>query len=240
MKKYIILFALTISATTLATAQEGVLTEKGGATTAAFLKVEVQEVYQTMSKGQNNSFIMQLPGDDKKLALEVWKDLMKEYKGKVRKRGGEYVTETDKMTPLGAGPAFVYAKFDRQEISVWIERDGNFIDTSTDPSSSAFIMELFNDYKFNLRKELALKSVEEQEKQLKSLEKDLYKLEKENQRLHDTIERAKKAIADAEQGIEVNLKNQESKQVEIEDQKTTVQEAKEAHRSITKYRKAKQ
>ncbi len=237
MKKHIILISFLAFATISYSQEE--LTAKGGAPIAAAARVEVQEVHQTMSKGQQNSFIMQLPSESKKTAISVWKDLMKEYKGKAKKKSGEYVSETEKMTPLGA-LVTVYAKFDKQEVSVWFERDGNFISTQNDPGSYAFIEELFNDYKYNLRKELATQHVDDQEKQLKSLEKDLSKLEKENQRLHDTIEKAKKAITDAEQGIEVNLKNQGAKQVEIEAQKTAVESAKEAHRTIEKYNKSKQ
>ncbi|MCF8247238.1 MAG: hypothetical protein K9J37_14785 [Saprospiraceae bacterium] len=237
MKKQIILLAF-ITLASLTYAQE-VLTEKGGASIAVAARLEVQEVYQTMSKGQHNSFILQLPGDAEKTAISVWKDLMKEYKGRAKKKSGEYVSETEKMTQLGA-LVTVYAKFDRQEVSVWFERDGNFISTETDPGSFSFIEELLNDYKFNLKKELTMQNVEDQEKQLKSLEKDFSKLERENQRLHDTIERAKKAIAEAEQGIEVNLKNQEAKQAEIETQKTVVEDAKLSHESIVKYKKSRQ
>ena len=50
MKKQIILLAF-IALASLTYAQE-VLTEKGGAPIAVAARLEVQEVYQTMSKGQ--------------------------------------------------------------------------------------------------------------------------------------------------------------------------------------------
>lgn len=231
MKKKIILFALIFS--TFGLQAQDVLTAKGVSVEA---KVEVQEVHQSMSKGQHNSYIVHLPNADEKTALSVWKDLMKEYGGKAKKKSGEYVAETKKMQPLGQ-VVNVYAKYDRNELSVWFEADGSFVSSGEKTGSFAYIEELFNDYRFNLSKALAAQEVEAQEKALKDLEKDFEKLEKENKSLRSTIEKAKDTIAEAERGIEVNLQNQEAKKAEIEAQKAAVKAARKEEKSVTKFRR---
>lgn len=238
MKK-LILSVFTVAIAHFAFAQQGSVTAKSGNVVVAEANVEVQEALQTMSRGQYPSFTAYLPSAEGKMAVDVWKETMKGYKGKTKKKGSELVTVTEKMPALGTGEVTLYAQFNEQELTVWVENSNGFVSSGTLEGSFAFIEELFNDYRFDLRKAMAAQNVEEQEKALKEMEKDLEKLEKENKSLHETIEKAKAAIADAEQGIDANIKAQGAKQEEIETQTEAVKEAQELHKSIARFKKGR-
>lgn len=197
-------------------------------TTAIFAQIDIVEEAKTMSAGINNGFTLILPSDNTKTNLDLWKKLMKKYKGKTKynKKTGEVFTDNANIDDMSDNDVDVYAKIDGNQITVWYDLGGAYLNSLDHNEKYPAAELIFENYYNNVSKLMAENDLKMKEKKEKELEKELKKLEKENKKYHETIEKAKKMIAEAEKGIEENLANQETKKNEIESQTSLVEEAK--------------
>lgn len=197
-------------------------------TTAIFAQVDIVEEAKTMSAGINNGFTLILPSDNTKTNLELWKKLMKKYKGKTKynKKTGEVFTDNANISGMSENEVDVYAEIKGNQITVWYNLGGAYL-SSLDHNEKYPTAELiFEDYHRDVSRLMAENDLKMKEKTEKDLGKELKKLEKENKKYLESIEKAKKMIAEAEKGIEENLANQETKKTEIESQTSLVEDAK--------------
>ena len=188
----------------------------------------VQEGLKTMSKGDQNCFYLELPPNHEKLAAEVWKDFMKEYKGKTKfnKKTKEFFTDNTTISGMSDNTVDVYARVDIDEITVWYDLGGAYLTSYTHSDRYPAVEKMLSAYYLNFSREVAKENVKQKEDELKGLEKEQKKLENDNSNLNETIKKAKEAIAKAEQEIEANLKMQEAKKQAIKDKLSEVQDAK--------------
>ena len=197
-------------------------------TTAIFAQVQISEEEKTMSAGINNGFTLELPSDDTKSNMDLWKKLMKKYKGKTKynKKTGEIFTDNASIPDMSDNDVDVYAVINGNQITVWYDLGGAYLNSFDHNDKYPAAQFIFEKYYNDVAKLMAENDLKLKEKQAKELAKELRKLEKENQKYHDTIEKAKKMIAEAEAKIEQNLSAQETKKTEIENQAILVEEAK--------------
>lgn len=183
-----------------------------------------ESLERTMSLGKQPAVYVEIEGADEDLAVDIWKDYVKDYgKTKRNKKAKEYYTE-DVRIPLltSSGNVSLYAQFeegrDLTTVYLWVEHDGYFL------SDTEKVEAFLQDYYTITRREVIMKEVEEQEKLLKNLGKDLEKLEKKNKGYHKDIEKAEEKIRKAEENIEKNLNDQDQLNNEIENQKAILEE----------------
>lgn len=188
----------------------------------------VQEGLKPMSKGTNNCFYLELPTADNKLAADVWKSFMKDYKGKTKynKKEKEYFTDDATVKDMSENTVDIYARFDPSQIIVWYNLGGAYLSSSTHPDRYPAVNTMLSGYYLTLSKELAKADLKKKEDELKSLKGDLKKLESENKGYNDAIKKAKDAIAKAEKDIEANQKSQATRQQEIKAKEAEVDAAK--------------
>lgn len=189
---------------------------------------EVVEKKVSMSLGPQNSFYVEIPGADKKLAEKTFYEFVKEYgKMKENSKAREHFLMATKIPVInGTSPLDLYAKFEEGKgmatTFVWIDLGGAFVNSSDHASQTAAFRQFMKDYFISVRKKVVAEEVKIEEKNLSNLEKDLKKLKEKNDDLHKEIEKAKQKIAEAEKNIEKNLVDQENKTKEIETQKEVV------------------
>ena len=186
-----------------------------------------------MSKGTQNSLAVNLPKVSAKVAEEVWKDFVKQYKGKYSrdKKADEYFVDNAMVGGIGGGNTVdMYMKFaeasDNTTATLWIDLGGAYVNSKDFVDKYTEAEKMMMTYALTVSREQTKTLLKEQEKTQKNLESDLQKLEKKNKNLHDDIEGWKKKIQQAETDIQTNLKQQEETKAKVETQKKVVDEVK--------------
>jgi hypothetical protein len=208
--------------------------------TFAQREYEITEEEETMSKGQQNALVMELPGVSKKIAEDEWKAFIKGYKGKTKqtRKTGEWFSDDAKIPTISGNTVDVYATFSEDKgqnnttLSVWFDLGGAFLVSEKHEDGFGGSVQLLKMYGYQLDKRLAKDELSGQEKNMKDLEKELKNLEKDNENYHKKIEDAKALIAKMEENIAQNLVDQERKKAEIEAQLKNVDQARESYKKF--------
>jgi hypothetical protein len=226
MQKLILLFTLTMFILFTPSVSEAQMTAKGETSL-------ISETSRAMSKGAQNSLAVNLPKVNAKFAEEVWKDFVKQYKGKYSrdKKNDEYFVDNAMVSGVGgANTVDMYMKFaettDNTTATLWVDLGGAYINSKDFADKYAEAEKLMMTYALTVSREQTKVQLKEQEKIQKNLDSDLQKLEKKNKNLRDDIETWKKKIQQAETDILTNTKQQEETKAKIEAQKKLVDEVK--------------
>lgn len=191
---------------------------------------QVIEKNVTMSLGNNNAFIIDLPGADKGMTEKLLKEHLKDYgKFEKNKKAKEFFVVDTRIPVIASGSQIgLYFKIDEgkdiSNLTMWVDNGSAFV-SSDDNAEQANGAEIFlTDFSYVVAKEVISKELEDQEKELKNLNKDLSKLLDKNEDYHKDIEKANKKIAEAEKDIEMNLLDQDAKNEEIAKQQKLIDE----------------
>lgn len=201
---------------------------------------DVTEKKISMSLGPQNSFYVEIPGSDLKMAEKTFYEIIKEYgKLKENKKAREHFMMATKIPVInGSSPLDVYAKFEEGKgmttTFVWMDLGGAFINSSEYASQAKSLKQFMSDYFIAVRKKVVTEELKVEEKKLAEVEKDLKRLKDKNDDYHQDIEKAKQKIVEAEKNIEKNVVDQENKVKEIDDQKTSVQKVVEKLNNLGK------
>ena len=202
--------------------------------TALTLSLHAQEIMQmekSMSLGPQNAFYVEIDDTPEKVVEKEWKDYLKEYSKKVKynRKAKEHYTEGAKVAVInGTGELTLYSKIeegkDQVTVYLWTDMGNGFVNTKDFSKQADGVDRFLRDFYILAKKKGIQIELDEEEKELKGLEKDLEKLEKQNKDLHQDIEDYKEKIRRAEADIESNLKAQDDKRVEIENQKKVIEQ----------------
>jgi hypothetical protein len=182
----------------------------------------------SMSLGPQNSFYIEIPGADAKLAQKTFYEFVKEY-GKIKEnsKAREHFMMATKIPVInGVSPVDLYAKFeDGKGIAtayVWVDLGGAFVNSTDHPKQAQAMRQFMYDYFITVRKKVVTEELKVEEKKYESLVKDLKKLKDKNDDYHKDIEKAKQKIAEAETNIQKNQTDQDNKTKEIDTQKEVI------------------
>lgn len=212
MKQYLLLFFCTITFYAIATAQE------------------LEEVDMDMSLGNNNGFILDLPEYDYKFATQVWKDYLKEFRGKTKrvKRSSELFTDDATISYMSSNSVDLYSKIDRSgsgcALNIWFDLGGAFLDSENHGEAREGVDLFLNGYQKKLKVGQIKNELSGEQKELKSLEGKLAKLQSLNDRYHKEIENWKEKIAANEDKIKTNINDQSDMENAIGSQKDKVKD----------------
>ena len=191
------------------------------------LTAQVTSQRMTMSRGNNDALILELPTADEKLVSKLWPDWLKDnYKvktKKVKKTKNELQSLNFSIPGVSTGGkvdmySSIRTSGGGSEVMVWIATTDGYM--SPELGSSRYV----ESEKMLMRFALAVSraqiemEIEDQEKELKDLEKELDKIRKEKESFEKDIVNAERAIQEAKDNIEKNLGEQENKGSEIEAQ----------------------
>ncbi len=204
MKKHFLLIAsLFLSIATLCTAQ-------------------VTEEVKEMKTGVNNALVIEVDNANRKTAEKVWKDMMKKYRGKTKKKRKESQWTTEKVrlsNVTGQESASLYAQIEEDEnvvsLSLWVPNGEDYVSADSHPEAYAAAEKLLEDYALEVRIAVVEDEFKSKARILESYQKDLKKLKKDNDDYHKTIKNSKKAIEDSEKGLVTNAEEQELTEDEL-------------------------
>jgi hypothetical protein len=186
---------------------------------------------QLMSQGNKNALSIDLPRTTVKNAEGLWKDYMKQFKGKTSKdkKSEEWFTDNALVAGLGgANTVDLYAKFiqtgENVTLSFWCDLGGAYINSKEFPDKYSEAEKMLLTYGISVARQATKDLLEAEQKNLKKMNKNLEGLESDNKGLHKDIENWNAKIVKAKQDIETNVKNQEDTKKKIDEQKKLLEE----------------
>jgi hypothetical protein len=197
--------------------------------TTKFNAQDIEEMVSGMSLGQQNAMILDLPYD-MKFAEGVWKDYLKEFKGKSKnvKRSDEVFTDDASISYISNNTVDVYSivekNGDGSQLKLWMDLGGGFVDSERFPDAYEGVKVMLRGYEKLLNVENIKIELKNEENRLKDLEKDLSKLERLNEKYLKDIEEWKAKIAENETLIETNIQDQSDMKKTIDNQKETIRQ----------------
>lgn len=198
------------------------------------LQAQTRSERKSMSQGNYEAIVMQIPDLAPKTVSDLWEDFTKDFydvRTKYSRKTKEYFSDDAEIAAIGKGNTIdIYTRLEEKgtgtELSMWIDLGGAYLSIDGHPDRYLEAEKMLISFGLEAAKEKVRMNIEEQEKALKDLEDDLKKMSKDKENLEDEIEKAREAIARAEQEIEENVKNQATKQQEIEAQQELIEETK--------------
>ncbi len=196
---------------------------------------QISEGSRSMSQGSNNSFSLDIPEADEKVAKKVWKNYVKKEtkggKNKYTKKTEEYFADDVELLSIGgANTVDIYAKFqqvgENVSATVWYDLGGAYLSSDMHPDKSQEGQKFLMYYAIAVAVEMTKIELEEEEKKKKNMEKDLASLIKKKEGYLKDIENAKQLIREREAMIEQNIKDQETMNDTIKDQDGVVNQVK--------------
>lgn len=177
---------------------------------------QVTEEAKEMKMGVNNALVIEVDNASKKTAEKVWKDMMKKYRGKTKKKRKEAQFTTEKVrlsSVTGMESGNLYAQIEEEDnvvsFSLWVPNGEDYLSSDSNPESYAAAEKLLEDYALEVRIAVVEEEFKSKARILESYQKDLKKLKKDNDDYHKTIKNSNKDIKDSEKGLVKNEEEQE-------------------------------
>lgn len=192
---------------------------------------QVKEGEKLMSLGNNNSLSIELPKVKADFAEKIWKNFVKQYKGKYTKdkKNKEFFLDNALIAGLNSGNTIdVHASFvemgENTTFSVWFNLGGAYISSAQFKEQYTEAEKLVLKYAIETAAAQTKVQLEDQQDELKKQEKQLKKLEEKNADFKKDIENWKAKIKQAELDIEANVKAQGDQKIKIGEQRKMVDE----------------
>lgn len=194
-----------------------------------FFAQDIDEMMSSMSLGEHNAIVLDMPYDAK-FADNVWKDYLRQFKGKSKKvkRSDELFTDDANISYISNNTVDIYSVVsssgDGSQLKLWMDLGGGFVDSQNFPDAFQGIKVLLTGYEKELNVENIKIELKNEENNLKEMERNLSKLERLNEKYQKEIEDWKAKIADNESLIEQNGKDQDEAKKMIDSQKETIRQ----------------
>ncbi len=201
---------------------------------------DIQPQNRTMSMGSHPGYYVDIEGAEKKNVEKLWKDYLKEYSKKVKKKKREYYTEQARIPIVnGSAELTVYSEIeegrDLTTLYTWVDLGGGVFMNEEDHGRQVDgFFQFLEDFYLIVEKDVIKRELEQQEKSLEKLNKEMKKLVDKNEDYHNEIAKAQEKIRKAEENIERNLNEQNDMQVEIQRQQKKIDQIIEKFNKVGK------
>jgi len=182
---------------------------------------QITEEGRAMSKGFENSVVLEMPDVDSDFGEKLWKKYIKPFGGKTKKIKSEWFTDESKIAGIGgANTVDMYMKTNESggnvEFAVWFDLGGAYLSSQEHPDAYVEAEKFLMRFALFVAKEKTSVELNNEEKEMRKLENMLKRLERDNERYHREIELAKEKILQNEGNIETNVVEQEEARKLIE------------------------
>lgn len=203
-------------------------------------KSNPREVRKGMSLGVKEAFTVDVVNLDDKEVEKLLIDYLKEYKGRKKpkrdRKNNEIFTDDAEIPALSSNTIDIYAtvegKGDSPTVVFWFDLGGAFLSKDQHGDKMEALSEWLYEFGRLTRSRTIELNLEAEEDRLKELNKDFDKLVKEQEKLEDTIEKAKQMIAEAEEGLKENAKDQSNSQTTILEQQRLIDNIKKQLKKV--------
>ncbi|MEP7323787.1 MAG: hypothetical protein ABI761_17810, partial [Saprospiraceae bacterium] len=157
---------------------------------------QVMESKNVMSKGEQSSLTIEIPGVSSEYTDDVYKDFTKDFKAKTKKdkKVNEWYSDDAKVASIANGaPIDIYTKIESagnsSKVSMWIDLGTGYVNSSTYPREYEESGKLLAKFAQAVKVSQAEDELEGVEKEYKKSDSDLKKLKKDNDDYHKEIEK---------------------------------------------------
>ena len=189
-----------------------------------------------MSKGTNNSYLVELTDVNQKTVVEAWEEFLDPYRGKMKynRKKEEYVTVGATVPQMGT--TTIYAKI-VEEITdptvkttmiVWFQSPEGFVGEGGDSSQIAKGAELVQSFAAATSQAHAREVLDTEQRHLADLEKELKNLRKDREDYQETIRKAEETLSETRRLLNVNAVDIQNREREVEHQRQAVKRAESA------------
>ena len=199
---------------------------------------EVREGMAPMSLGDYNSFVVSVPSLDAKSAIDIWKKVMKPFKGKTKfdSKTEEIFTDDAEIGRMSENSIDVYARpvergKDVIGMTVWFDMGGAFVSSRQHAEAALYARQILSDFHAAVEQRLAENVLASEEKKYKKIEKEIKKLDKKIKKLSKDITQANETIRKAEIDIDKNESLRDQLQRDLQQQNEAVRAAETPVRS---------
>ncbi|NJB84482.1 hypothetical protein GGR26_000227 [Lewinella marina] len=200
------------------------------------LTAQVSARQQAMSRGDQPSLVLELPGAEDDDVEDLWTDWLKDTYGVKTKstkgnKQGELSSLNFQLEGVGRGSKVdLYSRVnevgDGSELTIWIATPAGYVSPALDQGQYVAAEKMLMNFALAVSRDQIEQDVESEEDQLSDLEKELDRLRRDKEKAEKDIVDARQKIADLEEEIRRNILDQERKQREIEEQISRVEATK--------------
>ena len=194
--------------------------------TFAQRKIKVTESSENIGGAKHNALVVTIYESNEKDILHEWKNLMKDYKGKIS-NGSELFSDNTSIPAISANTIDIYARVetsgDSYKLIIGFDLGGAYLSSKEHGSGYKEAEKIVYDFAVKISKSAVEDEKKAQEKELKSAERKQEKLVNENEKLNKNIADWQDKIKQAQKDLETNVKNQEEAKALIETNKKKVQ-----------------
>lgn len=194
---------------------------------------DVIETTTEISKGTKTAFEVMIPQASSVKAVEKrWKKMVKKRKAEVEETEWSLDISNTILESIAKTPLTAYAKFKEREegikvIAAFEVGEDEFVALSSDSEQANDVERFLTNFALTFAKDEVAGELKGAKKQLKQYNKHLKGLKKQNEKYHEDIAKWKRMIAEAEEGIEVNVEEQKKAKLDISNQEVEVKHVEE-------------
>lgn len=155
-----------------------------------------------------------------------WKNLMKEYNGKVKSSKSELAAYDTNLPLSGAGEQTIFFKADTENDSTCKIIVGAMVNGETfDANNSTDLKRIVRSFAYELSKKSTAEKLANAKSDLSTLNRKKTTIERDQERLIRNIERWKKSVAEAELKHQDNINDLKKTEIAISKSEVTIQAA---------------
>lgn len=209
---------------------------------------KVLEENRSMTKGNANALIVNLPNTSYKQVNKLWNKYLKNFKGKTKynRKINEYFSDNAEIKEMSENAVDITSKVydngaEGTTVAVWFNLGVTYLSAEKYPERYPSGEKILKDFSLLVSADMIAAQLKEEEKRLENMNDTLTSLEKmkiqsENNisKQKDIITKAEASIVQSEKGIEDNLDNQGKQKLNIKEQEKVIETIKRKLKAVQK------
>lgn len=209
---------------------------------------KVLEENRSMSKGNANALIVNLPNTSYKQVNKLWNKYLKNFKGKMKynRKIDEYFSDNAEIKDMSENAVDIISKIydngtEGTTIAIWFNLGVTYLSAEKHPERYPSGEKILKDFSLLISADIIAAQLKEEEKRLESMNDTLKSLEKDNAQSENNMTKQKEIIAKAEasiarseKDIEENLGLQGKQKLNIKEQEKVIETIKRKLKTVQK------
>jgi hypothetical protein len=209
---------------------------------------KVLEENRSMSKGNANALIVNLPNTSYKQVNKLWNKYIKNFKGKLKynRKIAEYFSDNAEIKDMSENAVDIISKVydngaEGTTVAIWFNLGVTYLSAEKYPERYPSGEKILKDFSLLVSADMIAAQLKEEEKRLesmndtlKSLEKDKAQSEANINKQKDIITKAEASIVQSQKDIEGNLETQGQQKLNIKDQEKVIETIKRKLKAVQK------
>jgi hypothetical protein len=209
---------------------------------------KVLEENRSMTKGNANALIVNLPNTSYKQVNKLWSKYLKNFKGKTKynRKIDEYFSDNAEIKDMSENAVDIISKVydngaEGTTVAVWFNLGVTYLSSEKYPERYPSGEKILKDFSFLVSADMIAAQLKEEEKilvnmndTLKSLEKAKIQSETNISKQKEIITKAEASIVQSEKDIDNNLDSQDKQKLSIKDQEKAIEIIKRKLKTVQK------